>query len=496
MKKELLNDLVVRSLRKNDPAGFASGEELFELLHLFKGPFIKPKRIAVDLNDPCVNEKGDSQMIRGATDQRGRARMTIPAVERRCSDVFDYILEVVEECKREEKNYLCKVSLTMTVRHYDAEYVVDESGYDEPYIDFFPELRKDKRGDKVPKVDVAKSSWTMSGSNKKKTYLLALKLAGKLLRRELLEIRAFQIHAPIVSVRGQSVYLCLGRDLVSLDLPFRVVYQTRRGEREVGFIKARDIYDGCTMTRTLERRDERGRRVRIEPMRAQKIYGNIKPGFTAWEVPQIGLQLGGGLALSTLVTGVSPMLGLAVEQSLASWLGISELHGFAHLRFGGLFAPEDVAVVRTNFLQAFPTFEPLLSDWEQVPVGQIDLGVLKRVYLGRLFIDLQVAASMSWYHLGEISDPFGEAAGNPEAKLKLGLLGVGGVGKAGVGLQLSPRLALRGVLGYRFSGTIPIVLNDEYLPQFADGMPIVPTDGFKPLPEAGLLIHFGGLYLF
>jgi hypothetical protein len=86
---------------------------------------------------------------------------------------------------------------------------------------------------------------------------------------------------------------------------------------------------------------------------------------------------------------------------------------------------------------------------------------------------------------------------DPSTQLMLGLAGVGGTGKGGVGFQLTNRVMMRLDAGYRFAMTIPMVMSSEGEPTYANGFPIEPADNAPdPLFEQGLLAQFDILYLY
>ena len=104
-------------------------------------------------------------------------------------------------------------------------------------------------------------------------------------------------------------------------------------------MKARKIFDGCTETTVTRKKAEKGKKVRLEPLQAQIILGGkgVKRGMTAREMPQIGLNIGLGAAMTPFIGSFDNHGGsfmLMQEQSLANALNSSELHQYARVMFG------------------------------------------------------------------------------------------------------------------------------------------------------------------
>jgi len=248
--------------------------------------------------------------------------------------------------------------------------------------------------------------------------------------------------------------MCLGEQVVELDLPFHIVVNTADGEERKGFVKARRIYDGCTETTVTRRKAEAGGEVRLEPMQAQIILGgdDIKAGMTAWEMPQIGLNVGAGGGITgfmgDIFQNIGPTVHLAQEYSLASLTGVSELHQY--LKAGiGLMLDAQPAV---PFLR--PAVGPDVGAWvedELSLVAEADIGILKRWYANAFFFEVGIGASVSYYLLKE-------RPGYEDFDITL--IGAGGHALLGIGFQLAPRWMLRFQGGVRAGVIIPSITDD------------------------------------
>ena len=423
---------------------------------LYKGMALKNFEIqkwgvdSGELNAWCNEAAKEAIERAGDVDAKGQARMTVKALTKRCSDVFEYSHDLSGSCKltgKKKKSWSCSLKSTMKIWKYSATVSDDGS------IKF----GKDKKfGLKVVKNSGSGSASQSAG--KEKAMQDAAGSLGKWVRRKLLDIKEFQIHAPIAAVKDGSSYICLGNDMVDLDLPFRVVMPTTKGEKEIGLIKAREIYDGCVETSKLKKRKKKAV---IKPMRAQNIIGSsdIKAGYTAWELPQIGLAVGLGAGIMPTSKSndddvndapIIPGVQLNIEQSLARTVGVSELHTFVKVRAGIL---SDTAALVAQFNQGFDRYVTLSEDdVADVPSAQVELGFLKRVFMGRMFLEFGAGAAASYYLLESVP-----VAGVIGEEYQLGVMGVGGAGQAGLGFQLSNRLQMKFVGGYRFALTTPSI---------------------------------------
>jgi hypothetical protein len=258
--------------------------------------------------------------------------------------------------------------------------------------------------------------------------------------RSVRDIRYFQISSPISAADNSTTSICLGKDILELDQPFYVYKLDAAGkEQEVGFGKVRAAYDGCAMTDALQARSDAGKPAVLQPARVQNILGRgaIQAGMTAREMPSVGLNFGAGIGFTTDAAAETvPRVDVMVEYNLARHIGISELHAAMHA--GYLLASTE----------ALTTLGQQVTGWSGYSAAsgtavQGELGLIKRWYGGALSFELGAFAAVSYYQLAE------------SLGVEVGATGYGFAGKVGLGMQLSPRMAVRANAGYRSTAISP-----------------------------------------
>lgn len=427
----------------------------------------------------CDAAVKDTQVKRDEVDgETGDALITLKAKLERCSQVFKFDLEVKHSCKKgkslitKKMQWECTVDGTFTAYKFKADQSSDSLTYDTDTAF--------GKGGKVTKT----ASWTSSSTigktgaarAKKSALSSAASWAGRWMSRQLRDIKEFQISGPIVAVRGNTAMSCLSKDVVEQDLPFYIVFNSPEGEKRVGFAKARKRYDGCTLTPSLEAKQEAGEKVELRPMESQVIIGSPKASMTLWEMPTMHLNVGLGAGIMPSVGGDDPngAIGLNVlAEYNPRFMGMSEVHVYSHMSYG--LAP------RKNLDTLFESGYGVAPDpdaADSAPFARASFGVLKRIYMGRLFLDVGVAASFSYYVLETVPDGFG-------GDIDLAIMSVGGEGQVGLGFQLSPRFLLRAQAGFHYGIALPTVTD-------ADGNEIPINSTFTLADEAGIM---GGLHL-
>jgi hypothetical protein len=441
-----------------------------------------------DPNDPSVNawcEKAikDTQTKRDEVDgETGDAIVTLKAKMERCSQVFMYDLDVSHSCKKVKPkkgkpSMKCEVKGKFTAYKFKADQSSGSLAYttDTSF----------GKGGKVIKTASWSSSSTITKINpqaraKKSALSGASTWAGRWMSRGLRDIKEFQISAPIVAVKGGSAYSCLAKDVVEQDLPFHVVFNSSEGEKKVGFVKARKRYDGCTLTPSLSEKQEGGEKVEIKPMESQIIIGDPKASMTMWEMPTMHLNvgLGGGIMPSVGGDGESGAMGinLLAEYNGGRYLGMSEVHAFSHISYG----IADRENLDALFATGFPAINSIFNDNEgddSAAFARASFGVLKRIYMGRMFLELGAGVSASYYLLDKVETLAGD--------YDLAVISYGGEGLAGLGFQLSPRFLLRAQGGYHFGIAAPTITDP-------DGEALELDSGAELETEAGV---FAGVHI-
>jgi|GEM_PF-1564206 len=403
----------------------------------------------------CMTAVAGTQTRRGALDQNMEVEITQRAVEERCSDVFKYDADVIHNCVRktteEGKPYLaCTLNSKITFSKFKAMAANGK-------VSWVPDTTFGKGG----KVEVKSSQRASASLDKGTTVEQATASALNTLvpmtaifgKRKMLDVQQFQVHVPVISAKKGVAKSCLGRDTVELDLPFIVMVNAGGKEVRKGFVKARKIYDGCDETpEILEQAAKSKRKPEIKPMEAQIILGgkDVKAGHTMWEMPSIGLNVGGGLSFSQAMGGVGSGTfkmwaapAVNAEFNLAPYTGISEFHVWGSLKFSGF----DDAYLNNEF-------DKLVSSLTSESVGsgdvtfmfQFDAGVLKRWYSRFFIFGLMGGINLGYYaslaNLGDYS---------------VGALGVGLSGQIELGFQLAPRFILDFRFGYRFEAGLAML---------------------------------------
>ena len=405
-----------------------------------------------DPNDPkveawCEAAIKDTQTRRDEVDgETGDAVVTLKAKIERCSQVFLHDINVTHSCERVQPKkgaafMSCKVVATATITKFKADqssgklrYVVDAAF---------------GQGGKITKQTDSTGTGTLKDRGRREAEEAAMKsgasTAGLLLKRALRDIKEFQLSTPVIRSKGGIAYGCLARDTTELDTPFHIIFKSPSGEKRTGFVKARAIFDGCTETPSM--RAKKGAKFEIKPFEAEIIIGgsDIKPGHTFWEMPSIGLNIGGYVGVAGTVGffdgNIGPGGGLAVEFNLAPYVGVSELHTFLNSTF--LININDDTIM--NAFRGVPQLNDIV---EGSPFAiQADLGVLKRFYFaGPLFADIGAAFAFSYYVVS-LHEAYSDWS--------VGLMAIGGTVHAGIGYQLTPRLLMRLNIGFRAGLTLP-----------------------------------------
>jgi hypothetical protein len=352
--------------------------------------------------------------------------MTADAVRIRCSQVYDYAINVSHSCESStsddgETFMSCTVSSELEWRHWTAGvwngmimYSLDDTWQDHGahLIQVEGSGRVEVTGDVT--AAIARGSALRIASHN----------SGANLMREMLDVPEFRVRAPLVRVDGRSAYTCLPDDQVYLDMPFLVTMPTVDGSFDVGFIKVREMFQGCDDTPALAERRADGEEIILEPTRHQIIisriaglrfdFPKVMQGMTAEQLPSRGVSVGvtaGGGAWGSIVGADQVMgharIGIAIETSLARRLNISEL-----------YAVSEVSLIIQG------DFEGGGNERTLPIIGQ---QLLKRAYLGRFFLDgaVGVSAAFSDFSNDKTPDIFGVVA------------------ELGLGFQASPRILYR-----------------------------------------------------
>ncbi len=413
---------------------------------------------AKDPNDPAVEEwcesaVQDTQVRRDEVDgETGDAVVSLKAKIERCSQVFKHDVHIDHTCERKvpEKGdpYMdCEIKTRVTIYKYKAD---QSSGKLHFSLD-----REFGVGGKVVKEDTSGGAGTISGdTTEEEATDSALKTAsvvgGLFIKRKLRDIKEFQLHTPVVKAKDGWALGCLGKDTAELDTPFNVIVKTPKGEVRTGFVKARRIYDGCTLTPSMKTGMKQGHKYELKPMESEIILGgsNVKAGHTMWELPSIGLNVGGFGGINGSVGffshgNIGPGGGLALEFNLAPFIGISELHIFEHTTIMGVLDDSLIVDAFNAGGETSPIYRKVTGATLAI---HTELGLLKRFYLaGPFFAELGASFTFSAYFLETVEVPEEES---------YGLMGIGGTVLTGLGFQLTPRLIMKLNMGYFFAGTL------------------------------------------
>lgn len=426
-----------------------------------------------EILDWCNKIASDLQTYRQETDaETNEAELTLEAKAFQCSEAYSYVLNVTHKCRTtgtpgdatQTRRAICSVDAKIGFGKYNARFDANAA------VAGGDSSSSSLTGDDAPRAErgrmvwAPESDWGNEGSivihardeqrmvikpgEQDKALDEALewalvtvlsKAAGLLNEQPDLKPKGM-----VQDAKGSDVELCLSKDIVKLDAPF-LLYD-EEGE-SVGFMKARELHDGCELTPSIERRvrEKRKRRIatrtrlKLDPlgkrgkkedadiddsdwdqgaMMAQLITGNATDrfgmGYLAQEIPYSGWTFslyGGAMIGFADGTAVGPGGGLGMEYSLASALDISELHAYGQLGVAAFSGNMDL---------------------------NLEAGVLKRWYVaGPFFIDAG-AGLAAGYGLGA-ENVFAGVAAN-----------------LGLGLTFSPGFGMRLKTGYRAGAAIGV----------------------------------------
>jgi hypothetical protein len=426
-----------------------------------------------EILDWCNKITSDLQTYRQETDaETNEADLTLESKEFQCSEAYSYILNVTHTCRTtgtagdatQTRRAICAVDAEIGFGKYQARFNAKAevaggnaasaslTGDDTPTVErgrmvWSPQTDWGNKGTiKIHARDEQRMVIKPGEEDKALDEALEWALVTVLSKASglLNEEQDLKPKGMVQNAKGSDVELCLSKDIVKLDAPF-ALYDDK-GER-AGYMKARDLHDGCMLTPSIERRvrDKRARRIKtrtrleLDPlgkkgksidadvddedwdqgaMIGQLITGDAMDrfgmGYLAQELPYSGWTFGlyGGMIMG-LDNGASigPGGGLGMEYSLASALDISEFHVYGQLGVAAFSGDMDL---------------------------NLEAGVLKRWYVaGPFFIDAG-AGIAAGYGLGSES-VFAGAAAN-----------------LGLGLTFSPGFGMRLKAGYRAGAAIGV----------------------------------------
>ncbi len=398
----------------------------------------------------CREATIDLQERRGDVDaQRGAANLTVEAINERCGMLFEYTLEAVEPAPCREGS-ACLTRAALTLHKYRVSGF-DEAGQPrfaldpgfgtngERHFDFSITLPGTPRVSTPFGTVAAIPSAVVSAGG-----------AAMGIARQLQEVPQLQVHAPIRTVRDGDALFCGSRREVPLDTPF-FVRELRAGVvQDVGFGRARDMLDGCTLTSSLRRARAAHRTVRLGPSRAQLIIGagDVRPGMTLWQMPSIGLDVTFGLGVVSgqldtthpaLKDFVLPTGLVGAEYNFGRWAGVSELYAVANVGVGVNFVDGRHSMWQGNSRYA-DQVRTTLDGLGFAPNLRVELGILKRFYFGRSFFELEALGYYGTTLLG--TQAFSDGSGGA-GTIDYTVNSFGGVGALGFGWALSPRVLMR-----------------------------------------------------
>jgi hypothetical protein len=377
----------------------------------------------------CKAGAADAAIKSEETDTKGEAQVTMERLLKRCSEIAQHFFTGSHSCVWNSNNseWDCTVNIEITLKKYTAKDKGDGT---------FNIVLDDQFGEGGTMVIT--QSWDSSDSVQETAIATAAFFAKLFAERQVRDIEMFQLRAPVQANIDDYTKFCLGKDSVELDTPFWVLKPVEGGTENVGFVKARELYDGCFLTNELKAKQDKGEKIELRPIEAQNILGgsDIMAGMTAWEMPAIGLNFGVGFATSpyatqntftdTIAHSFTPAGALVVEYNLARHIGISEFWVGTTWRFtkAGADFLGDRAIDNAKKLASFFAL-------------QIDFNVFKRWYFGGpMFADVGGGIT--------VSEPFGGVgAYYPYA--------AGGIAKLGLGVQPHGRVLLRLNAGFRYA---------------------------------------------
>jgi len=371
-----------------------------------------------DIGQWCMRSAADAAQRMGDVDNKGQARVSTDALQARCSAVYAYTLDVGHSCSYQNKKKQWECSASAHVAISKARATVGASGT--------PALTGDGSFGEGGQYTLDASG---SGSSKDlgAAQREAASSAAFQLERNIRDVPGFQLRGPLTDATKASASFCLGADVLELDQAFHLVKVDEAGERvDVGWGKVRSIHDGCVLTDGMQSRAPGKTAFDLQPARIETIIGrgDVRAGMTALEMPSTGLNLGMQAGTAADPAGAQAIrVDVVGEYDLARHTGASELYAFGHL---GLVLPD--ASTRTNIANQLGRG---VDTGTTIAGVQGELGLLKRTYFGRPFVDYGGAFTGSAYSLPSMGYE------------DILVYGYGVAAKLGVGLQVSPRFAVR-----------------------------------------------------
>lgn len=413
----------------------------------------------------CDTAVKDMQTIREETYAEGDVKMQLKAKIERCSQVFRHDLTVNHRCEVKSGKDLISGK---TIRYVECKvfgvltFVKFRGDQSTGTFRFVPDPNFENHGKAVIRSNGTGTETITKRVSRRQAHEMALteavKNCGFHFMEPIREIKNFQIHAPIVHIAGSTAFSCLGKDTVELDMPFYVVFLGGTKERRVGFVKAREMHDGCVITPTLTKKYGKDADKYLGPMKAQIILGKSKVtvGKTMWEMPTSYMNIGLGGGITSLGKGLGmqqhggfniyPAAVLTLDQDIARKTGVSELYVTETLRF--TYVDESKSGTFNNdFENSYSLVANSLgASWLAT---QLDIGLLKRWFAGPFFFGLGGNLALSSY--------VGMGANVGGSSKTPVVLGVGAGGRIELGFQLSPRFLMALRTGYRFEYGIPFL---------------------------------------
>jgi len=436
---------------------------------------------AGDFNSPeipswCMRSAADAAQKAGDVDVKGQAVVTSSALQERCSAVYGYTLEVRHGCaSRVEKDgkktrvvWACDVDATVVITKAAAR--MTSSGT--------PQLNEDGTFGLGGRY-VLNAHGSSTSPQRGEAERSAASSAAFSVERDIRDVPGFQLRGPLTEATHATADFCLGRDVLELDQPFFLVKMNERGEREdVGWGKVRSIHDGCVATDAMQARAGEGATLDLKPSRIETIIGrgDVKAGMTALEMPSLGLNFGvqGGAAPAP-GGDLAPRIDLMFEGDLARSMGTSELYAIGHV---GLVLPGDAA--RKALVEGALGGAGSSSSSGILGV-QGEIGLMKRTYFGRPFLDIGGALAGSSYYVADAT-----------SSQDLVVYGGGVAGKVGLGFQASPRLALRVLAQARYLGLVGALRDGSSSSSGSSGSSETPVGSLDA--ESGVGVSLGFLY--
>jgi hypothetical protein len=401
------------------------------------------RRLLSQVRAWCRASTAEMQQTRGemSTDGSGGAMegMTASAIRERCSQLLDLELRVeavnAGTCAQGDT---CDVRYSMVVRRYLVSF--NDEGEPVWSLDDAFGSRGATTSEatlSMVRPPVPAIGGLLPGVGAElNAYSLAVRGVALAAQRALQEIPQLQTRALVAAVEGGNVRFCGSRQDIVLDTPFYVRYPTDAGVREAGFVVARDLSDGCTLTSSLQEREtSTGRAADIRPSLGQMIFGggSVRPGMTLWQMPSVGLNLVFGVGTTpsyaldldlgelSIANLFAPAVSVGAEYNFGRYIGVSELYAVLNVQtavqpWNGRLTISGSG--NTLVLESFTLFI------------RPEIGILKRFFLGgNFFTEAGAYVSQSTYvDLGGLGDtPWG----------------VGGRLEVGLGFQLDPRMQFR-----------------------------------------------------